>query len=132
MRTLYKIFDDAQQLLEMGWVSGRLAVDEDGRSVNPEDEKAKKWCQIGALQAIIYYEAPTPELRQRLLTFCNSTIRMANSSILNYAGVEDRNDQNERELAIRTFENTKQYIAKSEKMGLNYVPQWLALVHAQS
>jgi hypothetical protein len=51
-----EVLTRARDLIASGWVQHTLAVDEHGASVQPESERAVKWCVIGAMEAATYYE----------------------------------------------------------------------------
>lgn len=126
MRTLYQIFDDAKKLLEHGWVSGAYAVDKDGNCVEPRSDLAVAYCEMGALQAICWYEVPDHDRKSydKLVNFCRSILNMANTGVLNSGSVEVRNDFHAQQVAMQMMENAKQYIQQNPQMGLNYVPGW--------
>lgn len=127
MRTLYQIFDNAQALVEQGWVSGHYAVDERGHDVPPQSDLAVAYCEMGAIQAICWYEVPDHDTDSynKLVKFCQSILNMANTGVLNSGSVENRNDHNDQELAIKMLENAKTYIERNKQMGPDYVPGWL-------
>lgn len=129
MRTLYQIFDDAQTLLKLGWVSGHYAVDKQGKDVSPQSDLAVAYCEMGGIQAICWYEIPDHDTvaYNKLVKFCQSILNMANTGVLNSGSVENRNDTNDQELAIKMMENAKNYIINSKQMGLNYIPGWFRL-----
>lgn len=53
------LLDSAKRVLtlvENGWIPRHYAVDETGVDCDPWSDRASKWCAIGAIQAVCYYE----------------------------------------------------------------------------
>lgn len=55
-----RLLDEAALLVGRGWCQGALAVDDDGRRVEPWSESARRWSPLGALLRT-WYESPSAD-----------------------------------------------------------------------
>lgn len=53
-----RLLEESASLVGRGWCQGALAVDDDGRRVEPWSESAKRWSPLGALLRT-WYESPS-------------------------------------------------------------------------
>lgn len=106
----YQILDRAQQLIASGWVRSTEAVDINGKSCVPWDERAAKWCIVGAVRAITHYM----DNDQAAHNYCVSIINVANANVLHAGSAPAVNDPpgTTQEQVIRVFENAKAWVAQ--------------------
>lgn len=121
MRSVYQLLDTSEQLLRSGWVQHCEAVDKDNNSVAPWSDLATRYCVLGSVRAVTYYEVPAQEARYT--KFIMSIINMANTGVMKYERIESRNDQTEQAVAISMVNRAKQYVLNH--FGPDYVPNWL-------
>ena len=48
-----ELYNKAADLIEKGWTQNAFARDEEGGSVNPDDNEAASWCLSGALWLVV-------------------------------------------------------------------------------
>lgn len=116
--TAYQLLDRAQQLLQHGWVQGRLAVDAHGSSCEPYSEKAQAWCEIGAIQAVTHYLDEPLQAERYLVSIlhaANATSTLpAYRSSSDVGGIPAVNDTTTttKEHVIRMLARAKQYLTR--------------------
>lgn len=118
-------------LVKNGWVPRHYAVDETGKDCEPWSDRASKWCAIGAIQAVTYYEdgetanGPRCKLMHTLYDSANAGELLGNLNgrpMINdptrkwYGNtamqVEHTNDASSQEHAIRRMTRLVQYIER--------------------
>lgn len=50
------VLEGAKELIKLGWIRGKWAVNEKGENVEPWDESACKFCIEGAILAVTHYD----------------------------------------------------------------------------
>lgn len=116
-----QVLNQAIQLLEHGWTPNHEAVDKEGNSCYPWDERAVKWCVLGSVRANTQMLDQTNE--EYNTKYIMSTITIANPSLMkmnkgyeakDYGYVEQENDKSEggQERAVQMVRNAIAFVAK--------------------
>lgn len=117
------VLDVAEKLITSGWVQGCLAVDEDGHHVQPQSERAVKWCELGAIQAATYYidggqpEGPAYRYALSIFNAANTNI-LAESTFVGSAvpNINDNRGTNH-EKVIGMFQKAKRWLEKQQAVA---------------
>ena len=89
------------------WVQNTLAIQADGVHCDPRSDLAVAYCTLGAIQAV------TPD--DRIATYVNSIIDMANPSIVASGSIPNVNDH------ARSFERVQRLFHRAQEL----VTKWI-------
>lgn len=127
-RTPYELFATSKQLVQMGWIQNAEARMADDTPCAPEDERAVKWCTVGAWKAVLKYEPE--EYKLWYLKYMAGLWNSANIGAMvnvahgpGYYGVETNNDIHAtQQTIVDQFNNVLLFIERHPEVN-NPTPQ---------
>lgn len=104
----HTLFERALQLLEApniahnqphSWIKGTLALDKNFGSCQPQSDLAVAYCELGAMQAVVYSIYPDSE-KQAANNYLVSLFNMANPNVIAHDTVPAVNDNPQTEFTL--------------------------------
>lgn len=99
----------ARALIEHGHIKGYEAVTEQNQPVEPWDEHASKWCEIGAVKAVTHYdEHPKLPYYNYVISILNS----ANTRVITAGSIPAVNDatDTDQQYVLRMFDRAIAFV----------------------
>lgn len=124
----HTLFERALQLLEApniahnqphSWIKGTLALDKNFGSCQPQSDLAVAYCELGAMQAVVYSVYPDDQ-KQAANNYLVSLFNMANPNVIAHDTVPAVNDNSStdfslvRRMFLRAINLTDKLIQKQE------------------